>query len=183
MSTGLCMLAAGGRYLRIFSADWADICASTRPAASHESEAMMPGPPALVTIATLGPFGTGCVDSVLESSISSSTELALSAEAWVQSALYALSLPASAPVWDEAACAPAWVIPALKNTTGLTLVAFFKTLKNLCPSETPSMYMEMTRVSSSSASASRKSLSTRSPLLPRLITLEKPTASARAQSM
>ena len=83
---------------------------------------------------------------------------------------------------DDAALAPAWVVPAFKNTTGLALLATDSVSKKRLPSDTPSRYMAMTRVSSSCASASRKSLSTRSALLPMLTSLEKPTASERAQS-
>ena len=87
MSTGLCRLAAAGRYLRNLETVVLESCASVRSAFSPASEAMMPGPPALVKIPTLGPCGSGCVASVRDSDINSSTEDARRAAACMQSAL------------------------------------------------------------------------------------------------
>ncbi len=91
-------LAAGGRTARSSSM----VCllreARLRPARSTASVAMMPGPPALVIIATLPLRGSGWRASATPKSKSSSTESARMTPVCLKAASYALSLPASAPV-------------------------------------------------------------------------------------
>ncbi len=100
----------------------------------------------------------------------------------MNAALNALSEPANAPVWDEAARAPAPVPPDFKRITGLIFVAFFATSRNFFPATTSSIYPRITSVSGSLMKYSIKSISLRSVLFPRLMNLEKPTLLPMAQS-
>ena len=62
MSTGLPTLATAGRNAEKRARVPAENSVTVSPAASHASTARMPGPPALVTIATRRPRGSGCDD-------------------------------------------------------------------------------------------------------------------------
>ena len=89
-----------------------------RPFASHASAARMPGPPALVRIATRAPRGTGwCESSAATSNISSSRSVRIT-PACLKSASTTTSLVASAPVCEAAARDPALDRPALTATIG-----------------------------------------------------------------
>ena len=72
MSTGFATLAVGGRNAENLAHVAGLNSATVRPAATQASAARMPGPPALVTIATRLPFGNGCASrQVAISNISS----------------------------------------------------------------------------------------------------------------
>ena len=119
MSTGFATLAAAGRKARRASAVPAARGGSSSPCASQASAARMPGPPALVTIATRPPRGTGwCARSAATSKSSSSVPVRMT-PAWRKRASTTVSLSASAPVWEDAARAPARERPALTATIGL----------------------------------------------------------------
>jgi hypothetical protein len=59
MSTGFPALAAAGRKLLRFARVFSESAARESPRDSHASEARIPGPPALLRIATRGPAGSG----------------------------------------------------------------------------------------------------------------------------
>jgi hypothetical protein len=81
---------------------------------------MMPGPPALVRIATRPPRGTGWLARIIATSNSSSIVSVRITPAWAISASTATSLPASEPVCELAARAPAPVRPLFTATIGLS---------------------------------------------------------------
>ena len=94
-------------------------CGSSSPAASHASAARIPSPPAFVTSATRRPRGTGCAESSVATSISSSSVRARITPAWRKSASTATSEPASAAVCEPAARLPARVLPPFSARIGL----------------------------------------------------------------
>ena len=79
----------------------------------------MPGPPALVRMATRSPAGTGWLASSRARSKSSSMVSVRITPAWPKSASTATSRPASEPVCELAARAPDSVRPLLTTTMGL----------------------------------------------------------------
>ena len=91
---------------------------STKPLRAEASAAIIPGPPPLVTIARLLPLGNGWFESRIATSKSSSVVFTLIMPAWWKSTSEATSEVARAPVCDEAARAPAWVLPLLTATIG-----------------------------------------------------------------
>ena len=153
------------------------------PIRSAVSAAIMPGPPAFVI--TSRPFPAGILPSENASAVSkrSCTPCARITPVCLNAASKATSEPASAPVCDEAARAPASVPPDFKRMMGLTLVAFCATSMNRLPSTTSSIYPRMRLVSGSVMKYSMKSISERSALFPRLMNLENPTSFPMAQSM
>jgi hypothetical protein len=129
MSTGFATLAAAGRNARsaVVVGDVNDV--TVRPLASHASAARMPGPPALVTIATRFDCGIGWLaSSAATSNISSSVCVRMTPD-WRKSVSVSASLVARAPVCDEAARAPADERPALTATIGLRR----PTRRAICP--------------------------------------------------
>jgi len=78
----------------------------------------MPGPPALVTMATRGPAGRGWFASSAAMSNMSSSVSARITPAWRNSASTATSLAARAAVWEPAARVPAAVRPAFTARIG-----------------------------------------------------------------
>ena len=119
MSTGLPTDAAAGRNDRSAATVASDSGGTTRPCASHASAARMPGPPALVRIATRRPRGTGWWARSVATSNSSSSVFVRMMPACRNSASTIASLEASAPVCDAAARAPAADRPALTAMIGL----------------------------------------------------------------
>ncbi len=115
------------------------MCGSSTPSRSAVSAAMMPGPPAFVM--TSRPFPAGIFPSAKASAVSnrSCTPWARITPVCLKAASKAVSDPASAPVWDEAARAPASVPPDFRRMTGLTLVAFAAISMKRLPSTTSSM--------------------------------------------
>src|SRR4030042_5435727 len=81
---------------------------------------IMPGPPPLVTIATLRPVGTGWLERRVATLKSSSRVLTLMMPACWKRASDAICGVARAPVCDEAARDPAVLLPPLTATMGLT---------------------------------------------------------------
>jgi len=77
---------------------------------------------------------------------------------------------------------PAWVVPALKMTTGFLDVTFSAVLMNFVPSIMLSRYPTMTLVSSSSPRASSISISLMSALFPMLTSFASPRLRDAAQS-
>ena len=123
MSTGLWMLAAGGRMadkaVSVDSLNWARI----KPSLSSESAAMTPGPPALVTIPILFPFGSGQFSNACAQSNICSAVSARRMPAFSKAASKAVSEAASAPVCDAAAFCPASKRPTFNAITGFCLAA------------------------------------------------------------
>ena len=118
MSTGFRTLASAGRKARRAFRVLGSRAASSRPAYSHASAAMMPGPPAFVRIATRFPAGTGWDSSRTAVSNSSSIVLVRITPLCRNSASTAASEPASAPVWDDAAREPPGVRPLFTAMIG-----------------------------------------------------------------
>ena len=83
---------------------------------------MTPHPPAVVTTTVFGPSGSGCVAKVAAASKASSTVRARHTPAWRIAPVKMRCSPASAPVWEAAACCPASVTPPLTSTTGSSAV-------------------------------------------------------------
>ena len=79
----------------------------------------MPSPPAFVSTATRRPFGSGCDESSVATSISSSSEPARVTPAWWNSASTPASEPASAAVWELAARWPVVDVPLFSARIGL----------------------------------------------------------------
>ncbi|GBE02777.1 hypothetical protein BMS3Abin08_02229 [bacterium BMS3Abin08] len=100
---------------------------------------MIPGPPALVMIRILSPLGSLPGIKILAISKSSFIPEALITPVCLKAARKAVSEPASAPVWEEAALAPACVPPDFIRMMGFFLVALRATLINLSPSTTSSI--------------------------------------------
>ncbi len=100
---------------------------------------MMPGPPAFVI--TSRPLPPGILPSEKARAVSkrSCTPWARMTPVCLKAASKAMSDPASAPVCDEAARAPASVPPDLSRTMGFTFVAFCAISMNRLPSTTSSM--------------------------------------------
>ncbi len=183
ISTGLCVLAAAGsraaRALSVWGANWARV----RPACSSASAAVTPGPPALVSTATLRPWGSGHQARARAHWNISSVVLARSTPARAKAASKAASAPASAPVCEAAARRPASKRPTFSATSGFRRAAWRAFSTNCAPFCTPSRYRVITRVWVSSATDWRKSLSERSAWLPRLSRWDRPMPCPRTQSM
>ena len=133
---------------------------------TQASVAMMAGPPALVTIATLLPAGTGQRSSAWATSKSSSIESARRTPHCSRNAEIVRSCPARAPVWLEAARAPSAVRPDLTMRIGFlreTRLAIAVKLRGL---PTDSRYIAITRVAGSFSQYSRRSLAETSALFP-----------------
>ena len=79
----------------------------------------MPSPPAFVSTATRRPFGSGCDESSVATSISSSSEAARMTPAWRKRASTPASEPASAAVCELAARWPLAEVPLLSARIGL----------------------------------------------------------------
>ena len=82
---------------------------------------MIPGPPELVIIATLFPFGIGQFAKTLAVANRSFNEYSLITPDWANNAFAALSAPAREPVCEDAAEAPAAERPALRAKIGFFL--------------------------------------------------------------
>lgn len=94
----------------------------------------------------------------------------------------AISLPAKAPVWDEAAEAPKAEVPDLRIIIGFFLQASGIYSKNALPSITDSRYNKMIFVLSSSQTSLISSTSWTSHLFPNEMKFEKPILLANDQS-
>ena len=127
---------------------------------------MIPGPPALVRIATRLPRGRGALLNASAASNSSSTESARCTPHWASNASVAMSTWARAPVWLEAAFAPASDRPAFTTRIGfLRVVSRARLTKDLgLPND--SRYIRITPTSSSSRQYSVRALPETSVLFP-----------------
>ena len=166
MSTGLATLASGGSRARSASRVSAASSAIRSPRLTQASVAMIAGPPALLTIATRSPAGSGQRSRARATSNSSSMVLARSTPHWSRKAETVTSAPAIAPVWLVAARAPSLVRPDLTIRIGFfrpTRLAISVKWRGL-PND--SRYMAMTRVAGSSSQYSIRSLPETSALLP-----------------
>ena len=152
MSTGLATLASGGSRARERLRGWRRASSAIRsPRLTQASVAMIAGPPALVTIATRSPAGSGQRSRARATSNSSSMVLARSTPHWSRKAETVTSAPAMAPVWLVAARAPSLVRPDLTIRIGFlrpTRLAISVKRRGL-PND--SRYMAMTRVAGSSS--------------------------------
>ena len=127
---------------------------------------MIPGPPALVTIATRSPSGSGSWLNAIARSNRSITVSTRITPYCASSASIALSRPASAPVCDDAARAPDAVRPLFTAMIGLVRVTSRAIRANFCGLPKFSRYMRITRVAGSAAQYSIRSLPLMSALLP-----------------
>ncbi len=166
MSTGLPTLASAGRKEARVARVCSENVAISSPRLTQASVAMMAGPPALVTMPTRLPAGSGQRSSARTTPNSSSMVLARITPHCRRNADTVTSAPAIAPVWLVAARAPSAVRPDLTTRMGflrLTRLAISVNLRGL-PKD--SRYMQMTRVSGSSSQYSARSLAETSALLP-----------------
>ncbi len=145
---------------------------------------MIPGPPALVTIATRSPLGTGCLVSsaaTLKSSWSVSVRIT---PAWSNNASTVTSeADSSAPVCDEVARAPAADRPLLTARIGFLRAIRGASRENLRGLPNDSRYSSATSVLGSCSQNWRKSLPDRSALFPTETNDDRPTPSRPAASM
>jgi len=118
MSTGFRTLASGARHARSFATVASPSSGTSSPCVSHASDAMIPGPPAFVTIPTRRPAGTGCVASSIATSNNSSIVFVRITPACAHSASTPAAAPASEPVCEDAARMPARVVPLFTATIG-----------------------------------------------------------------
>jgi len=133
-------------------------------------------------MATRGPRSTRPVDSATGMSSRSLKVCARITPTSLNSASYMRSAPASAPVCETAACAPASERPILNATTGLPArAAFSAAWRKRSGWRTLSTYNAMTRVASSSARWSTKSARSRSTSLLVEISLDRPMPRAAAR--
>ena len=122
MSTGFLTDAAAGRKLRKCAFVASVSGAISMPCVQIASVAIMPGPPELVTMATRLPRGTGQLANTLALAKRFSRLVSRITPHWRKSASAAWSVPASEPVCDEAALAPAADRPAFNAKTGFLRV-------------------------------------------------------------
>ena len=81
----------------------------------------MPGPPEFVMIATLFPFGIGQLENAFAVANKFFKENSLITPDCLNKAAAALSAPAKEPVCEDAADAPAALLPAFKAKIGFFL--------------------------------------------------------------
>ena len=180
MSTGLWTLASAGRKLRSRSSVSSDSRAISSPRLTQASVAMIPGPPALVTIATRLPVASGQRSRATARSNSSSMVLALSTPHWSRKAETVTSVPAIAPVWLDAARAPSAVRPDLTTRIGFLRPTRLAISVNRRGLPNDSRYMAITRVPGSSSQYSSRSLPETSALLPMEANCVSPTPRSAA---
>ncbi len=117
---------------------------------SHASVASTPIPPPLVMTTVFSPFGMPVPGRNLQRLKASLMLSARRTPHWRMTASKISSDPASEPVCEAAATAPRFERPDLITTTGFFRVAVLRTSTRRPPFFTPSMYMKMTSVMSSS---------------------------------
>ena len=122
MSSGFRIDASAGNSGRSDSTVAGLNSRSSRPHASMASAARMPGPPAFVSTAVRRDRGSDCTSNAIAISNSSSIDDARSTPVCAKSASTAVSLAASAPVWDDAARAPLRERPDLTTMIGFVFV-------------------------------------------------------------
>lgn len=166
MSTGFATLASAGKNRRSSSRVESARSAIWSPRFTQASVAMMAGPPALVTIATRLPSGSGQRSSARATSNSSSMVFARSTPHCSRKADTVTSVPAIAPVWLVAARAPSAVRPDFTIRIGFLRVTRFAISVKRRGFPNDSRYMQITRVSGSSSQCSKRSLPETSALLP-----------------
>ena len=91
---------------------------SSKPYLSIASTDKTPPPPALVIIARLRPVGSGHLENAKPTSNNSSIVVTLNTPDCLNAVSNATSLPANAPVCEDAASAPAELEPDFKIITG-----------------------------------------------------------------
>ena len=121
-STGLPTAAPSGRTSSRSSMSCGVGAGSVSPASAQASAASTPAPPALVTMATRGPVGSGWACNRAAASRSSPTERVAVMPAWVNSAPRVMVRVAAAAVCEAAARRPASVRPASTVNTGIRRV-------------------------------------------------------------
>ncbi len=167
MSTGLVVVASGGRCWASRRRVLAGSGSTWSPAASHASAQAIPGPPAFVTMPIRLPEGSGWPASSAATSNSSPTVPVRITPACRNSASTVASDAArSAPVCDIAARDPAAERPLLTAITGLRAA----TRRAICPNRrglpNDSRYSPITSVPSSFSQYRSRSLPERSALFP-----------------
>ena len=120
MSTGLRTDASAGRKEASSACSSSGSGGTSRPTASQASAHMIAGPPALVTIPTRSPDGSGWPkSSEATSSSSDSVSVRITPHCSKRASTVESDAASSAPVWELAARAPAADRPLLTATTGL----------------------------------------------------------------
>ncbi len=120
MSTGLLWLQIDGSRALNAAMLSGEISASSPPPCARASVASTPGPPALVTMQSFLPFGSGCFESASIMSKMSSMPSTRSTPTRRKAASSTSSEPVSEPVWEAAALAAAAVRPALITMIGFS---------------------------------------------------------------
>ncbi len=141
---------------------------TSSPSVAHASVAMIAGPPALVRMPTRFPRGgRWCAQAVASSNISliESTRIT---PACSRSVSYAAPIPASAPVWENAARAPAAVRPDFTARIGFLRVTRRAIDRKRLGLPNDSRYIRMQFTRGSSSQASMRSLPEMSALFPML---------------
>ena len=168
MSTGFFTLASGTSTPRSFVCVVAGNSATSSPRVEQTSVAMIAGPPALVRIATRFPFGSGCCAKAVASVNISLNVPTRSTPHCSSRVSTATSVPASDPVCEKAARAPAAVRPDLTASIGFLRVVRRVAAANLAGLPNDSRYMRMTLTRGSSSQGSIRSLPEMSALFPML---------------
>ena len=140
MSTGFRTAPNAGTTRRSASRVASPSSGTRRPSSSQRSAIRTPAPPDWVTIPTPGPAGSGQLAKAATRSRSCSSFRARMIPAWPKTPLYTRSAPASDPVCDDAARAPAPERATFTITIGLPRAsARAAAAMTLRPSFNPSM--------------------------------------------
>ena len=183
MSTGFEIPASAGRNSASSARVRSDRAGTSRPWDSSASAARIPGPPALVSTATLLPRGSPWLDSSVATSNSSSRVSVRITPVCRNSAATAVSPAEIAAVWLEAARTPAVVRPDFTATIGFCRDTRRAMRENLRGFPNDSRYIRITSVSGSSSQYCSRSLPEMSALLPTETNEESPSPSAPVSSM
>ena len=150
MSTGLATAASAGKPSRSLAWSCGESSTTWSPPASQASAHMIPGPPALVTIATRRPAGTGWLaNSEATSNSSARVSVRITPAWWNRASTVTSEAASSAPVWEELARAPATERPLLTASTGLVLATRRAIRANLRGLPNDSRYSSTSAVRSS----------------------------------
>src|SRR6201999_3244739 len=183
MSTGLPAAPNGGMNLRNAASRSGGIVISDNLLSMQASDNNTPEPPAPVMMTTFSPFGVGNTGMPRANSSMSRNDRARITPDWLNTSSYILSLPASAPVCELAALAPAEVRPAFSTTIGFFFDTRLATSAKARPSFRSSQCCAMIWVLSSCSKKVNRSSSSISDLLPRPTIAETPILAEREKPM
>ena len=120
MSIGFAVPASAGSRAASVARVRGSSTGTRRPAASHASAQEIPGPPALVMIATRSPRGSGWpANSDATSNSSATVATRMTPACWNSASTVASEAASSAPVCDDAARAPTAERPLFTARIGL----------------------------------------------------------------